>query len=336
MKASSVVLALFFLGALKGNDAIDRARQLEKSGDAPGARAALASAAHHAPGDADALTEYASFLVRYGDAAGREEYGKAFAVLEKSGDRAKLASVARELTILDLVAGDRTAAAQHLDAYHQAGGTDWAGSPGWKTPNPDNAAKQFVNVPGPLRSFGRMAAISTDIRPEEVLPALARNVVTNGYQASHSNESLEQTEYLKLVHRYLSQARELEKLAGADKVIRIENCDSANAGELLRIIGYRMRGGCGSEVVLETVNATRAFLTTDSGFPLPELKQALRTNRPFIYDFHPSPVVVLYGSDYWLSTKEKESGDFLRGVSGRSGHVPLVSGPFQAGSGNRG
>ena len=59
-----------------------------------------------------------------------------------------------------------------------------------------------------------MAAISSDSAPEDVLPALARNVVTNGYQASHSNEALEQTEYLKLVHRYLSQARELEKLAG--------------------------------------------------------------------------------------------------------------------------
>ena len=104
-----------------------------------------------------------------------------------------------------------------------------------------------------------------------------------------ATKSLEQTEYLKLVHRYLSQARELEKLAGADKIIRIETCDSANAGELLRIIGYRMRGGCGSEVVLETVNATRAFLTTDSGFPLAELEQALRTNRPFTLRLSPVP-----------------------------------------------
>ena len=49
-----------------------------------------------------------------------------------------------------------------------------------------------------------------------------------------------------------------------------------------------MRGGCGSEVVLETVNATRAFLTIDSGFPLAELEQALRTNRPFAYDYQPT------------------------------------------------
>ena len=55
-------------------------------------------------------------------------------------------------------------------------------------------------------------------------------MVTNGYQASHSNEALEQTEYLKLVHRYLSQARELEKLAGEAKAIKIENCESPNAG----------------------------------------------------------------------------------------------------------
>src|SRR5438876_1017867 len=154
---------------------------------------------------------------------------------------------------------------------------------------------------------GDMAAISGDTNPDDILPALARNVVTNGYQASHSNEALEQTEFLKLVHRYLSQARELEKLSGTEKVIRIETCDSANAGELLRIIGYRMRGGCGSEVVLETVNATRAFLTTDSGFPLSDLEQALRTNRPFTYDYHPTVVSVLYGPEYWLSVKEKST-----------------------------
>ncbi len=316
MKASSVVLALFLLSALRGSDAVDRARQIEKSGDVSGARTALAAAAQRAPADAEALTEYAAFLVRYGDPDSRAAYNKAFAAAEKSRDRANLAVVSRELVILDLIAGDRAAATQHLEAYHAAGGKDWTSAPAWKAHEADRSAEPFINVPGPLHSFGRMAAISSDIRPEDVLPALARNVVTNGYQASHSNESLEQTEYLKLLHRYLSQARELDKLAGADKTIRVENCDSANAGELLRIIGYRMRGGCGSEVVLETVNATRAFLTTDSGFPVAELEQALRTNRPFTYDFHPSPVAVLYGADYWLSAKEKESGDFIEAFLG--------------------
>jgi len=316
MKASSVVLTLLFLTSLEASEAVDRARQLEKSGDVQSARAALATAVQQSPNDADVLTEYAAFLVRYGDTDSRSAYAKAFETIEKSGNQTRLIPVAHELAILDLLAGDRAAATKHIEAYHSAGGKDWADAAAWKTAEPAHDAGQVVNLPGPLRSFGRMAAISSDIHPDDVLPALARNVVTNGYQASHSNESLEQTEYLKLVHRYLSQARELDKLAGADKVIRVENCDSANAGELLRIIGYRMRGGCGSEVVLETVNATRAFLTTDSGFPIAQLEQALRTNRPFTYDFHPSPVGVLYGSDYWLSAKEKENGDFLEAFLG--------------------
>jgi hypothetical protein len=75
------------------------------------------------------------------------------------------------------------------------------------------------------------------------------------------------------------------------------------------VLGYRMRGGCGSEVILETVNATRAFLTIDSGFPLAELEQALRTNRPFVHDFKPSRVPILYGEDYWLSAQEKKRGE---------------------------
>ena len=143
-------------------------------------------------------------------------------------------------------------------------------------------------------------------------------MVTNGYQASHSNEALEPTEYLKLVHRYLSQARELEKLAGEQKVIQVENCDSPNVADLLRILGFRMRGGCGSEVVLETVNAARAFLTTDSGFPVNDLEQALRTNRPFTYDFHPDPGAgaVRRRSTGLAGAKDKDAADFIEGFIG--------------------
>jgi len=162
-----------------------------------------------------------------------------------------------------------------------------------------------------LRPFSRMAALSGEAHPDDIMPALARNVVTNGYQASHANEALEPTEYLKLLHRYLSQAVELEKLAGAEKTLKIESCDSPAAGELLKILGFRMRGGCGSEVVLETVNASRAFLTTDSGFPLPELEQALRTNRPFTYDYQPSKVPILFSASYWLSAKDKAPNEFV-------------------------
>ena len=63
--------------------------------------------------------------------------------------------------------------------------------------------------------------------------------------------------------------------------------------------------------MLETVNETRAFLTTDSGFPVNELEQALRTNHPFTYDFHPTPVPVLFGPEYWSGPKDKESSNFI-------------------------
>jgi hypothetical protein len=293
MKALSIVLFLGFASFLQASQTQEHARQLEESGDGPAARALLAHAAESAPGDITALTEYAEFLDCHADPAAAEAYGKLLTALDGPAHSRQRAAVARRMAELSLLRGERAAAKP-------------------ATP-PDSAVgdRQYVEIPGPLRSFGRMAAISGDAQGDDVLPALARNVVTNGFQAAHSNEALEQTEYLKLVHRYISQAREIEKLAGADKIVRIETCDSPNAGELLRILGFRMRGGCGSEVVLETVNATRAFLTTDSGFPLPALEQALRTNRPFIYDYHPARIPVLFGADYWLSAKEKETSGFL-------------------------
>src|SRR5881227_1050343 len=171
--------------------------------------------------------------------AAREAYTKLLTALQHSGDKQRAGVVAHRLAALDLLAGDREATARSLDAYRQATGKNLAvtkaavAAEAWPT----------VPIPGPLRSFARMAAISPDASPEDVLPALARNVVTNGYQASHSNEALEQTEYLKLVHRYLTQARELEKLAGEQKVIKVETCDSPAAADLIRVLGFRMRGG---------------------------------------------------------------------------------------------
>src|SRR5216684_1120665 len=304
---SAIVFSVFTFGsALVASDSLDRARQLTNSGDSLGAKTLLAQAAQSNPKDITVLSEYAEFLDRYGDSGARGAYEKLLDALGGSGDPAWRAAVARRLVTLDLLAGDSAAAGRHFEAYQAAGGNGLA-LPSTSAPlDPTHT----VTIPGPLRSFGRMAAISSDLTPEEVLGALARNVVTNGYQASHSNDALEQTEYLKLVHRYLSEARELEKLGGADKTIKVETCESESAGELLKVLGYRMRGGCGSEVVLETVNASRAFLTTDSGFPLSDLEQALRTNRPFSYDYHPTVVTVLYGPEYWLSAKEK-SGEFI-------------------------
>lgn len=289
-------------------------RKMEVSGSTAEARAVLARTAQSNPRNTAALMEYAEFLERYGDPAARDEYAKLLAAPGMSADSARAGEVARRLIILDLMAGDREAASRHADTYRSLTGN--AVSLGQAAaPSTSAADWPTVAIPGPLRSFSRMAATSPNARPEDILPALARNVVTNGYQASHSNEGLEQTEYLKLVHRYLSQARELEKLAGDQKVINVPNCDAANVADLLRILGFRMRGGCGADVVLETVNAGRAFLTTDSGFPVNKLEEALRTNRPFTYDYHPAMVPVLLGPQYWMAGA-KDSPGFLETLIG--------------------
>jgi len=273
---------------LHGQDA-DQIRKMEAAGDVAGARTTLAHAAENNPRGVPALTAYAEFLERYGDPGASDAYNKLLTVLKQSGDSARAAAVGKRLALLELTTGEGRQKTSTL-----------------------KGDQPTVPIPGPLRSFARMVAISGDARPNEIMQALARNVVTNGYQASHSNEALEQTEYLKLVHRYLSQAQELQKLAGDSKIIKIDNCDSPSVPELLRILGFRIRGGCGSEVVLETVNAARAFLTTDSGFPINVLEESLRTNRPFVYDYHPASAEVFFGPEYWTGgAKEKDPGDFI-------------------------
>jgi len=186
---------------------------MEAEGEALSARAALARAAEANPTSVPALTAYAEFLERYGDPTARDAYGKLLAAVRNSGDKQRIAAVARKLAVLDLLADDRDATSRHLDAYREASGKSLTLAKAAAAPVSGSPA----SIPGPLRSFARMAAISAASAPEDVLPALARNVVTNGYQASHSNDALEQTEYLKLVHRYLTQARELEKIAGSSR-----------------------------------------------------------------------------------------------------------------------
>jgi hypothetical protein len=288
--------------ALAAEDFTAHAWQMESKGEPAEAREYLQHAAQN--GGVDAKLAYAEFLDRHRDPAARDAYEKVWDGAK--GEQREFA--ARRLVLLDLIAGDRDRAQHHLDDYRTVGGRDFTFSQSAAAP-PEK--RQSIAIPGPLSSFSRMAALAPETPPDDVLPALARNIVTNGYQAAGSGVVLEQTEYLKLIIRYLSQARELGKLADSSGAIKIETCDSSQTGELLRVLGYRMRGGCGSDVVLETLNATRAFLTIDSGFPLAELEQDLRNNRPFNYDYKPTQIPILYTQDYWLSAKDRQSQEFI-------------------------
>jgi hypothetical protein len=155
-----------------------------------------------------------------------------------------------------------------------------------------------------------MAGISQKVSPEEVLPLVARNVVVIGYP-DFKTKAENPSEFLLLLRRYLVQARELQKLAGAEGVIRVSSC--SEAGPLLGILGYRMREACGPSTSVETSDADRAFLTIDSGFPLADLEETLRTGAPFQYSYPTTSVPVLFGSSEW-------TGDWgNRGASNKSG-----------------
>ena len=189
------------------------------------------------------------------------------------------------------------------DAVHAA---SWSGLPDTPAPRvaaPAVRAASRVIIPGPLRSFLRMAGISQEVAPEDVLPLLARNSYLLGY-----NEST-QTEFLRLLNRYLHQARELQVLAGQTSTIHVADCKDADT--LLRVLGYRLRDGCGqTPLVLETTNATRAFLTIDSGFPLTELEESLQKGVPFTYVYPATSVPVLFNESDWLSLNPEQRGSY--------------------------
>lgn len=274
--------------AQQTSDLAATVRQLELRGESREARQLLERAVAGHPDNPETLFVYARFLDDHRDPKALTLYQRV-AASSKASDKVRKASEKR-LTHLKV-----------LGAPSLADGKGPAAT----------AAFSIIEIPGPLRSFARMAALSPDLMPDEVMTSLSRNVVTNGYQAVSGSESLEPTEYLKLTLRYLGQARELDHFAGPTHKIKIEACDSTQTGELIKILGFRMRGGCGSEVALETVNASRAFLSMDSGFPLAELEQALRTNQPFELDYSPSRVPVLYTPEYWLSSRDKRSSEVI-------------------------
>jgi hypothetical protein len=156
-----------------------------------------------------------------------------------------------------------------------------------------------ATIPGPLRSFLRMAGVRQRISPKEVLPIISRNVLLHGYKAKRP------TEYLILLRRYYRQAQELGALAGSTGKIQVNGCNDAEP--LLRVLGYRIQGECGhSGMALVTADAQRAFLTIDSGFPLPDLEEALQKSSPFVCAYAGSTVPVLFSPADWIAlTGEK-------------------------------
>lgn len=184
-------------------------------------------------------------------------------------------------------------------------------TPGTRDNLQDKPGSSEITIPGPLRSVLRMAGISQKAGPEEVVALLARNIYVQGYEGWRTGGR--PTEFLILLGRYLNQAKELAELAGPEGVVHLSNCD--DAPRLLHILGYRLREQCGqNEASLVTSDPERAFLTMDSGFPLPALEDALRKNKEFSYPFPSSRAPILFTADEWIKArngKKKTYSDLL-------------------------
>jgi hypothetical protein len=168
-------------------------------------------------------------------------------------------------------------------------------------------AVETTVIPGPLRSFLRMAGISQEVPTEAVLPMLARNVALWGHENGRD------TEYLVLLSRYVQYARELQSMAGSENTIRVANCEEAI--RLVQILGYQFTASCGSHAAsLITGNAERAFLTLDSGFPLTTLEQDLDRHVPFSYEFPGTTVPLIFSEKEWAAVagpKHKGGDDII-------------------------
>ena len=100
-------------------------------------------------------------------------------------------------------------------------------SPSGETVNQTgNQTAETITIPGPLRPFLRMAGISQESKPADLLPLLARNAFLYGHQMG------KKTEYLVLEDRYVHQALELQPLAVSDG-------QSASQAAAMRSLSFR-------------------------------------------------------------------------------------------------
>src|SRR5690349_14496615 len=109
------VSASFVVGLAQ--DIRSRAWQMEKEGDAAGARVLLRNAVQEHGSNTQTIQAYAEFLDRHRDPQARSYYEQLLRLSNNPQDRARLDAATRRLLVLDLVAGDNAAAQKHYDLY---------------------------------------------------------------------------------------------------------------------------------------------------------------------------------------------------------------------------
>src|SRR4051812_5017372 len=129
MRVRSTVLCFSILclsGGVRANDAVDRAHKFEDAGDFTSARQAWAKSLQSAPNDPELAAGYAQFLERYRDPAARDAWLKSAALWKTAGRTPDALHSARQAVMLDLIAGDRTAAEADSKTYRDLGAADFA------------------------------------------------------------------------------------------------------------------------------------------------------------------------------------------------------------------
>ena len=103
--------------------------------------------------------------------------------------------------------------------------------------------------------------------------------------------------------------------------IRVSNCEDAKP--LLKILGYRVREECGkSDTSLETADPERAFVTIDSGFPLPALEQTLQGGKPFEYPYTVTRAPIIFPEAEWLAAGNKKDQRYSKDLIDTLLHDP--------------
>ena len=173
--------------------------------------------------------------------------------------------------------------------------------------------QSYIEIPGSLQSFVRMAGISSEAKPEEALPLFGHFVATYGYEGS-KERSPQQTEALILFKRYFKQAEILTTLAGPSGSIHFSTCEEAQP--LLKAIGYRLRGGCSVNRNIVVEDAEKAFITLDSGFPLADVEEDLAGNKPFTMAYHSTRLPLIYSIRDWTDEHDPNGTQAIARLAG--------------------
>ena len=144
---------------------LEKARAYQQAGETSQLRAAVAEVLRRSPQDATVLLSAAELLDLSGSPHRAQAYRR---VLEASSPESRETKAARRrLILLHLGAGQYQQARRELETYQRAGGSDL---PGWSDAAPASRLPVgYIEIPGPLLSFQRMAAISPQTPPEELL-----------------------------------------------------------------------------------------------------------------------------------------------------------------------